>query len=92
MADIDKSLNTTTTIEVPKEEEVLDVQEQININEENKDNVAVTMDEEGGAEIEFNPSTVNPEGGQDHFENLAEYLEDSVLDPLASDLMDKYKD
>ena len=57
MADIDKSLNTTTTIEVPKEEEVLDVQEQININEENKDNVAVTMDEEGGAEIEFNPST-----------------------------------
>jgi len=92
MADVDKALNTTTTVEVPKEEEVIAVQEQIKENVENKDNVAVTMDEEGGAEIEFNPSTVNPEGGQDHFENLAEYLEDKVLDPLASDLMDKYKD
>ena len=92
MADVDKALNTTTTVEVPKEEEVIAVQEQIKENVENKDNVAVTMDEEGGAEIEFNPSTVNPEGGQDHFENLAEYLEDKVLDPLATDLMDKYKD
>ena len=92
MADVDKALNTTTTVEVPKEEEVLAVQEQIKENVENKDNVAVTMDEEGGAEIEFNPSTVNPEGGQDHFENLAEYLEDKVLDPLATELMDKYQE
>jgi hypothetical protein len=30
------------------------------------------------------------EGGQDHFENLADYLEDNVLDPLASELMEKY--
>ena len=92
MADVDKALNTTTTVEVPKEEEVIAVQEQIKENVENKDNVAVTMDEEGGAEIEFNPSTVNPEGGQDHFENLAEYLEDKVLDPLATELMDKYQE
>ena len=92
MADIDKALNTTTTVEVPQEEEVIAVQEQIKENQENKDNVAVTMDEEGGAEIEFNPSTVNPEGGEDHFANLAEFLEDDVLDPLGSELMDKYKE
>ncbi len=92
MADIDKALNTTTTVEVPQEEEVIEVQEQIKENQENKDNVAVTMDEEGGAEIEFNPSTVNPEGGEDHFANLAEFLEDDVLDPLGSELMDKYKE
>jgi len=92
MADIDKALNTTTTVEVPQEEEVIAVQEQVKENQENKDNVAVTMDEEGGAEIEFNPSTVNPEGGEDHFANLAEFLEDDVLDPLGSELMDKYKE
>ena len=39
MADVDKALNTTPTVEVPKEEEVLAVQEQIKENVENKDNV-----------------------------------------------------
>ena len=48
------------------------------------------MDEEGGATVEFDPAKINPEGGQDHFENLADYLEDNVLDPLASELMEKY--
>jgi len=48
------------------------------------------MEEDGGATINFDPSKVNPAGGEDHFENLAEFLEDNVLDPLASELMEKY--
>jgi len=40
---------------------------------------------DGGAIINFDPSAVNPEGGEDHFENLADFLEDNVLDPLASE-------
>ena len=36
----------------------------------------IEMDEDGGATINFDPSCSNPEGGQDHFANLAEFLED----------------
>ena len=38
----------------------------------------------------FDPKEVTPEGGEDHDANLAEYLEDDVLGPLASQLMDQY--
>ena len=90
--DIDKALpNTKTEIEIPGEEEI--VEEQNKILEVSKDGeTEIELQEDGGATINFDPSKVNPEGGQDHFENLAEFLEDSVLDPLASELMGKYKD
>ena len=90
--DIDKALpNTKTEIEIPGEEEI--VEEQNKILEVSKDGeTEIELQEDGGATINFDPSKVNPEGGQDHFENLAEFLEDSVLDPLAAELMEKYKD
>ena len=90
--DIDKALpNTKTEIEVPGEEEI--IEEQKKILEVSKDGeTEIELQEDGGATINFDPSAVNPEGGQDHFENLAEFLEDSVLDPLAAELMEKYKD
>jgi hypothetical protein len=50
------------------------------------------MEEDGSATVNFDPKAATPEGGEDHFENLAEFLDDNVLDPLASELMDKYKD
>ena len=90
MATIDKSLpNTKTEIEIPGEEVIVEEQEKI-LERQQSGEPEITMDEEGGATVEFDPSKVNPEGGQDHFENLADYLEDNVLDPLASDLMEKY--
>ena len=90
--DIDKALpNTKTEIEVPGETEI--IQEKEKIIEQSKDGeTEIELQEDGGATINFDPSAVNPEGGQDHFENLAEFLEDSVLDPLAAELMEKYKD
>jgi hypothetical protein len=48
------------------------------------------MDEDGGAEISFDPKIAAPEGGEDHNANLAEFLEDDVLDPLGSDLYNQY--
>ena len=90
MATIDKSLpNTKTEIEIPGEDVIVEEQEKI-LERQQAGEPEITMDEEGGATVEFDPSKVNPEGGQDHFENLADYLEDNVLDPLASELMEKY--
>ena len=87
MAEIDDTIsNQPISDDAFLEQEVSTPDEEI----ESSEGVEVTMDEEGGATVEFDPSKVNPEGGQDHFENLADYLEDNVLDPLASELMEKY--
>ena len=47
------------------------------------------MDEEGGAEIAFDPRAVTEEGGQDHFENLADFLGEDVLEPLGAKMVDQ---
>src|SRR6056300_352281 len=52
--------------------------------------VEVEMDEMGGAEVSFDPTNVNIDPSQDHFANLAETLEDSVLDPLGNKMIDQY--
>jgi hypothetical protein len=92
MAEIDKSLpNTKTEIEIPGEEEIVEAQEEL-VEKSADGQTEIEMEEDGGATINFDPGQVNPEGGEDHNANLAEFLEDSVLDPLASELMDKYKD
>ena len=92
MATIDKSLpNTKTEIEIPGEEVIVEQQEKLVETEEGKE-TDITIEEDGSATVNFDPKAVTPEGGQDHFENLAEFLDDNVLDPLASELMDKYKD
>ena len=92
MATIDKSLpNTKTEIEIPGEDVIVEEQQEI-IERQKGGEPEIEMSEDGGATVNFDPSSVNPEGGQDHFENLSDYLEDSVLDPLASELMEKYKE
>ena len=58
-----------TVIEVPKKEELIQERDEIIEKKNQQGNVEVTMDEEGGAEIAFDPRTVTEEGGQDHFEN-----------------------
>jgi len=50
------------------------------------------MDEEGGAEIAFDPRAVSEEGGQDHFENLADFLGDEVLSPLGAKMVDHFNE
>ena len=92
MATIDKSLpNTKTEIEIPGEEVLVGAKEEEVVEEQGKE-TDITIEEDGSATVNFDPKAVTPEGGEDHFENLAEFLDDNVLDPLASELMDKYKD
>ena len=52
--------------------------------------VEVAMDEMGGAEVSFDPNAVNIDPTQDHFANLAETLDDGVLDPLGHKMIDQY--
>ena len=92
MADIDKSLpNSKTTVELPGEVEIEEaIKEKVEQVETEGGPVEIEMDDEGGAEVSFDPSAATPEGGEDHFSNLAEFLDDGVLDPLGNKLYDQY--
>ena len=92
MADIDKSLpNSKTTVELPGEVEIEEaIKEKVEEVQTEGGPVEIEMDDEGGAEVSFDPSAATPEGGEDHFSNLAEFLDDSVLDPLGNKLYDQY--
>ena len=88
MADIDKSLpNTRTELEVPGEEQEIDVTEQTA-----QKPVEVIPEEDGGATIDFDPGAVNQSGSDSHFDNLADILPEDVLDPIGSKLRGDYTD
>ena len=92
MAEIDKSLpNTKTTIEIPGQTEIEQtIQEQV---EQAQDpSVEIMQTEDGGAEISFDPNIAAPQGGEDHYANLAEFLDESILVEIGSDLEGQYKD
>jgi len=91
MAEIDKSLpNTKTTIEIPGQTEIeQSIQEEIQPTDSP---VEINMDEDGGAEISFDPNIAAPQGGEDHYANLAEFLDESILVEIGSDLEGQYKD
>ena len=92
MATIDKSLpNQKTTVELPGEAEIEEaVKEKVEEVQTEGGPVEIEMTEEGGAEVSFDPAVASVEGGQDHFENLAEFIGDNTLDELGSKLYDQY--
>jgi len=94
MATIDKALpNTRTELEIPGAQEAEQVvTEAQEIAADQPGPVEIIETEDGGAEISFEPQAVVPEGGEDHFSNLAEFLEDDVLDPLGAKLTADYTD
>ena len=90
MADIDKTLSelgTSVKIEGPDQEVELEKQE-----EALKEPVQVTPTEDGGVELDFDPSKVNIEGTPGHFDNLAALLPDDILDPIGLELFQNYTD
>ena len=89
MADIDKALpNTRTELKVPGPEQDVEIQEQ----EQQKGPVEVTPEEDGGATIDFEPSSVNQASTENHFDNLADILPEETLDPVGSKLRSDYQD
>ena len=87
MAEIDKSLpNNLTELELP-EEVTVDATEAVT---DTSGDTEIKLEEDGGATVNFDPTVAALEGGEVHDANLAEYLQDKVLEPLASELMDQY--
>ena len=86
MAEIDKPLPNVDI----KDEAFVETEVETPIEENVKnDDVEVTMDEEGGAEISFDPAADQLQS-DDHFQNLAEIMDDQDLDELGTSLFDKY--
>ena len=81
-----------TVVEVPKQEELIQERDEIIERKDQQGNVEVTMDEEGGAEIAFDPRAITEEGGQDHFDNLADFLGDDILEPLGAKMVNQYNE
>ena len=79
---IDKALpNVDPEVVLPKEEIV--VTEEDKLSEVTPEGAEVIMDEEGGAEVNFDPMT-EQQTTQNHFENIAELLPDDVLGSIGS--------
>jgi len=90
MAEIDKSLpNVRHEVKIPGAQAPTDV----DITEEQqRQPVEVTPDEEGGATVNFEPGAVNQAQSNTHFDNLADILPEEVLDPVGIQLRQNYTD
>ena len=87
---IDKSL--PNTVEEVKDTEFKEQEVAVPGGEEviTTDTSEVVMDEEGGAEVTFDPTTVPGRQSDGHFANLAEDMSSSDLDSLGQTLYDQY--
>jgi len=97
MADntIDKALPNEPRKEVtlPGQEEIQEtLVEEVSEELEKPGDVETIQNEDGSVDINFDPNAASPEGGSDHYANLAEFLPDDVLGSLGSDLNQKYMD
>ena len=88
MAEIDNTISNETIsdeafveqeIAVPGGEEVITTED-----------AEITMDEDGGAEINFSPGEGEALESDEHFSNLAEIIDEQYLDELGSTLYDQY--
>ena len=88
MAKIDDALpNEIVKDEIFQEKEViLPNNEEVTTTED----VNVTMDEDGGAEVNFDPNAPGPLQSDQHFSNLAEVMDEQYLAELGTNLFDKY--
>ena len=95
MADIDKALpnEVRKEIEIPGEEEIQEqVIEEAEKEQQSPEAVDIQENEDGSVDINLDPQAATPEGGDEHYANLAEFLPDDVLGRLGSDLSSKYQD
>ena len=94
MAEIDKALpNVKQTVNIPGPEEVEAAEQEALVKQQEAgEPIEQVQNEDGSVDINFDPAAVNPGQDEGHFDNLAELLPDSVLDPLGSELYTNYTD
>jgi len=79
--------------EIPGQEELQEtLVEEVREEQQSPDDVEIQENEDGSVDINLDPQAASPEGGDEHYANLAEFLPDDVLGRLASDLNSKYMD
>jgi len=94
MADIDKDLpNVDQELKIPSPEEieVAEQEKQQEVDEQGNP-VDITENEDGSVDINYDPAIASVEGGENHYDNLAEHLPDDVLGRLGSTLYQNYQD
>ena len=92
MAEMDKPLpNVTEKVHVESPEEAI-IEQTEKAKEVNEEGIEVVQNEDGSADIEFEPGKVNQADGEDHSANLADLLPDDVLGRLGSRLFQEYED
>jgi hypothetical protein len=88
---VDKTLpNVEQTVSIPSEQEVLE--EQLENQEENQPDIEVVENEDGSVDLTYDPSAGSVEGGQNHYDNLAEHLPEDILGALGNTLYGNYQD
>jgi len=88
----DKALpNVQQNINLPNPKEV-QLEQQQQTAQQVMQPVDIQKNDDGSADITFDPGTVNPGQDAGHFSNLADLLPDNVLDPLGSKLHTDYQD
>ena len=96
MADkIDKSLTQgpRSSVNIPGQEQIEEAIEQEVVETQDAPGpVEIEEAEDGSVTVDFDPNAASPEGGDEHYANLAEFLPDEVLDELGSNLTQKYND
>ena len=95
MADIDKALpnEPRKEINVPSEEEVQEtLVEEVKEELEKPGEVETIENDDGSVDVNFDPNAASPEGGNEHYANLAEFSPDEVLGAMSADLNQKYMD
>jgi len=77
---------------IPKDLEILDESVDVAMPQAMQEGgeVNVEMMEDGGAEIDFDPNAGGMEGGEQHEANLAEFMEESAMDSIATDLQENF--
>ena len=90
MADIDKALPNTIGNSQKPDEVAMDVAAAEQVAPQGP--TEMTENADGSIDINFDPRIQPLDAGGDHFANLAEVLDDTVLNPIGAELIDDYTD
>jgi len=90
MADIDKALPNTIGNSQKPDEVAMDVAAAEQVAPQGP--TEMTENEDGSIDINFDPRSPQLDAGGDHFANLAEVLDENVLNPIGAELIDDYID
>jgi len=86
---IDKALEDQIKVPkqvIPGEEVPIETPE----SDMGSDDVEIQMTDDGGAEIDFDPTAMAAQAAMQHDANLAEFLEDDILGEISSNLEESY--